>query len=93
METGEPIRFAGYWMIPYIKEDGEVFFCPSAQHRLSKKNLWPDKWPMTQAEALAGKIMYANYLQAMYLSRNFSCTGLINFFWLAAHVYKTNQKK
>ena len=72
--TGDLILFSGYWMVPYIEGNGEVFFCPSANYSVkgvpyTKQYLWPDRWPQDQAET-AWKVMESNYLHAMYLSRN-----------------------
>jgi len=67
--TGEYIRFAGYWMMPYIKNDGEMFFCASADHPLKKEYFWPNRWPTSQKEAMS-KSMVTNYIHYMYLSRN-----------------------
>ena len=67
--TNEIIRFAGYWMMPYIRHGGEMFFCPSAKYFLSKDNLWPELWPMDQTETRS-KHMVTNYLHSMYLGRN-----------------------
>lgn len=69
LNNGELIRFAGYWMVPYIESDGEIFFCPSAKHRLKKDDYWPNRWPTSQEEAVS-KSMVTHYTHYMYLSRN-----------------------